>query len=320
MGFGGADDRYLNMLSVHRWTKYGKDRLYVADPAGESLGWVDLESGSATLDVPGRVAEFDRAIDRWCRTNGIGRPRPFSGGLWPRPEVHHGIDLHFHDPHSHDPRSHDPAHDAHSHDPAPGRPLTTTALAGQLRSLSRTWRVVHDLPVGDGIVEHLLIGHGGVFAIRSIHHPDRPVWVGDAVMLVDGHRSDELRHAYVQAHRVSRAVHEATGSRVEVGALLVVDADLTLRDSAGGGVHVMHVRGLERWARRRRPVLADDGVELVCRAATDPLTWQRASRSETTFSPWRAPSAAASGHRWSAPEVTPEVTPQMERPVERQRC
>jgi len=37
-------------LFVKRWTRYGKDRLYVQTTAGEKVGWLDLATGATTLD------------------------------------------------------------------------------------------------------------------------------------------------------------------------------------------------------------------------------------------------------------------------------
>ena len=79
------------MLSVNRWTKYGKDRLYVADPVGESIGWLDLQSGATVLERPEWIREFDRAIAKWLLANGMSRPRPGASAFWGRGE--HDITL-----------------------------------------------------------------------------------------------------------------------------------------------------------------------------------------------------------------------------------
>jgi hypothetical protein len=40
----------MEPLTSARWRKYGKDRLYVSTADGARVGWVDLTTGSATLE------------------------------------------------------------------------------------------------------------------------------------------------------------------------------------------------------------------------------------------------------------------------------
>jgi len=51
-------------LTVTRWFKYGKRRLYVNTAEGVQVGWVDLASGERTLAVPGLADAFEEAIAR----------------------------------------------------------------------------------------------------------------------------------------------------------------------------------------------------------------------------------------------------------------
>jgi hypothetical protein len=52
----------MEELVVSRWTKYGKDRLYVSTTGGEEVGWLDLVTGRRTLDRPEHQGAFDRAL------------------------------------------------------------------------------------------------------------------------------------------------------------------------------------------------------------------------------------------------------------------
>ncbi len=52
----------MEEIVVSRWTRYGKDRLYVSTTGGEKVGWLDLESGERTLARPEFEAVFDRAL------------------------------------------------------------------------------------------------------------------------------------------------------------------------------------------------------------------------------------------------------------------
>ena len=55
----------MDELTVKRWTRYGKDRLYVNLPDGSRVGWLDLQTGKSTLDRPELSAKFERAVSRY---------------------------------------------------------------------------------------------------------------------------------------------------------------------------------------------------------------------------------------------------------------
>ena len=52
----------MEEIVVSRWTRYGKDRLYVSTTGGEKVGWLDLETGHRTLDRPEYEVAFERAV------------------------------------------------------------------------------------------------------------------------------------------------------------------------------------------------------------------------------------------------------------------
>ena len=49
-------------LLVTRWRRYGNDRLYVNDEAGQRVGWVDLLTGQETLEQPEYADAFHSVI------------------------------------------------------------------------------------------------------------------------------------------------------------------------------------------------------------------------------------------------------------------
>jgi hypothetical protein len=49
-------------LTVRRWTRYGKDRLYVNDADGSRVGWLDLETDEVVLEREVLREEFERAL------------------------------------------------------------------------------------------------------------------------------------------------------------------------------------------------------------------------------------------------------------------
>ena len=55
----------MSDVRVVRWRKYGKDRLYVSDLSGVSLGWYDLVAQVAHAEVPERAESFNAAVRDW---------------------------------------------------------------------------------------------------------------------------------------------------------------------------------------------------------------------------------------------------------------
>lgn len=51
--------------AVTRWRRYGKDRLYVTDAAGEKVGYVDLLTGLHYPESPAQAAELGDVVSAW---------------------------------------------------------------------------------------------------------------------------------------------------------------------------------------------------------------------------------------------------------------
>ncbi len=110
------------------------------------------------------------------------------------------------------------------------------------------WRVIHDVSLGRGNVDHILIGPGGVFTIETKSHPG-PVRVG---------RVHGQMLSQAQAQR--KAIERVTGVRVEpliVFSRAWVDRPLTRRK----GVRVVPARMLRGYLARARAVLSREDIE-----------------------------------------------------------
>jgi hypothetical protein len=55
---------------ARRWTREGRDRLYVTTLDGERVGWVDMVTGQATLQRSTLAVEFGRAVRQWRGEHG----------------------------------------------------------------------------------------------------------------------------------------------------------------------------------------------------------------------------------------------------------
>jgi hypothetical protein len=113
------------------------------------------------------------------------------------------------------------------------------------------WRVMHDVTLGHGNVDHILVGPAGVFTVETKSHPG-PVYV---------RRVHGRTLSQAQAQR--RAIEEVTGVSVEP--LLVfsrawVDRPMARRK----GVRVIPARMLRGYlARGRPPRLSAEEIERV---------------------------------------------------------
>ncbi|WP_298585325.1 nuclease-related domain-containing protein [uncultured Kocuria sp.] len=154
--------------------------------------------------------------------------------------------------------------------------LGEIAVGQILRRLGPEWTVLHAVPVGAGAsdIDHVLIGPAGVFTLNTKNHPGRKIWVGERVILVDGHRQHYLSHARHEAARAAKRLSAAAGEPVSVTPVLVLmePKDLTIKQRPVG-VHVVTDRQLLRRLKRRRPVLTPERVARITAAAVVPSTW-----------------------------------------------
>jgi len=57
-----------------RWTRYGKDRVYVETALGDKVGWLDLRSGVVTLERSDLAEAFEAAVAAYCKAGAPGSP------------------------------------------------------------------------------------------------------------------------------------------------------------------------------------------------------------------------------------------------------
>lgn len=115
------------------------------------------------------------------------------------------------------------------------------------------WNVLHDVSLGRGNIDHLLIGRAGIFTIETKSHRGR--------VRVDRIDSRMLKQAYAQRMLLERI----TGYRVQP---LLVFSDAWLAGhvpASREGVLVIPARMLERYLRRQCPLVSADRARSVHR-------------------------------------------------------
>ena len=119
------------------------------------------------------------------------------------------------------------------------------ALAGE------GWLTIHDVSLGRGNVDHIVVGQGGIFTIETKSHRGR--------ISVDRLDSRWLKQAYAERQLIERI----SGMKVE--ALLVFSEAWLLGKvpARRDGVTVLPARMLAWYLSRRRPVIsAQDAAEI----------------------------------------------------------
>ncbi len=123
-------------------------------------------------------------------------------------------------------------------------------VGGLLETLGGEWRVEHDVSLGRGNVDHVLVGPGGVLTVETKSHPG-PVRVG---------RVHGRMLSQAQAER--RAIEQVTGVSVEpliVFSRAWVDRPLARRK----GVRILPARMLLGYLSRRGGRLSAEEIERV---------------------------------------------------------
>lgn len=194
---------------------------------------------------------------------------------------------------------------------APGARLWFVGAVGELEVAERlralgtrgeAWRVLHSVPVGDGVrdVDHVVIGPAGVFTLTTENHPGKRVVVWDHSVIADGESTPYLRDSVVGAGRVSILLETALGRPVPVAPLVVVLGATHLRIAQQPEeVVIVRAAAIERHLRGLPAILSVDEVRELTRAALKPRTWH--PRPALTAPP--VPSSAAPDAR--APEALP---------------
>jgi hypothetical protein len=148
------------------------------------------------------------------------------------------------------------------------------------RLVGSGWRVLHAIPLGAGasMIDHLLIGPGGVFAFSTHEHRDARVWVSGAELRVNGVPVPYLADAIARAQRVGRLLSSASGVHTRVMPCLVMvtgtENPSIIYHSRPEGALILDSTTVIRVLKGLGGVLTPDAVERVYEAARRRVTWE----------------------------------------------
>ncbi|MCU1579722.1 MAG: hypothetical protein JWP19_1926 [Rhodoglobus sp.] len=152
-----------------------------------------------------------------------------------------------------------------------------------LENLGTNWDVLHDLPLGHsahhgGVLDHLVIGPAGVYAVHVANYTDRDVIVAGDHLLLGGEPHDDIVAAQREAEAAAMLLSAVSGSAVQVRPLLVVvnPRRLSVRVAASG-VRVIPSYQLERFLSRAPRTLTGDEVASISDIADLASTWPDAA-------------------------------------------
>lgn len=150
------------------------------------------------------------------------------------------------------------------------------AAANQLSLLNDEWTVVHSVPLGsgEGELNHIVIGPGGVFVLATRNYRGRRVRAGGNILTVDGHKTDEIRALRYAERRATDVLRQALGAHVAIAPVIVVTncSSLTI-EAKVPAVPVLSLDRIPRWFTARDRVLSDTAVERIVEVAHRDSTW-----------------------------------------------
>ncbi|WP_146843394.1 nuclease-related domain-containing protein [Cellulomonas composti] len=249
------------LLTVRRWRRYGADRLFVTQETGARVGSVDLQSGEVVVDDPELEDRLREAAQEYLRKDVtelvLPMPRqPFDEPMQTAMEAWLG------------PR-----------EPDDERTQRGASLRKRLERLyAEGWHVVHDVPLGrqGSVLEHLLIGPGGIYTVAERRHPGSLVRVHGRNLTVDGAATGYLHAARMEAQRVQGLLLAAGCAEVRVRSILVVQAELETDGVPDPDGTLVVTRTLLPAAVRAMPAaLEPDRIAALANVARQRVTWAR---------------------------------------------
>ena len=149
------------------------------------------------------------------------------------------------------------------------------AVGALLAKLGSGWRVLHSVPLARGaVLQHVVVGPGGVFPITTRTYPDRRIWIGDTALFAGDRRTSDLDEAGGAGLVTQQALSTKDAVRALVHPVLaVVGPRITPRTAAEHWVAAVRDRDLLGWLRSRPRVLGADQVAAIVALLSESAAW-----------------------------------------------
>lgn len=139
------------------------------------------------------------------------------------------------------------------------------SVAAELDKLDDRFHVIHDVIVGPGNIDHVVIGPAGIFTLETKSHRGQVTFQDEQLML--GGRPFEknmLAQSYAEAMALKEHLKKATGKDFFVTPVLVFTSAFVKVRGKAKGVEVLPLKWLnERLARGSEVLDADERARLA---------------------------------------------------------
>lgn len=287
-------------LTTTRWTRYGKDRLYVKTSEGIDVASIDLVTGKVDVKVPEFGVEVLALASQQAPLSAPRAATSVSVSSVP-PVEPVGSVVSEHVPDGYDLADNTAGAAARAkrqevNGQAPVWNLVARVLGvktderawrvgtkgeekvgHELSKLPDGWHVLHAVLIGEhgSDIDHVVIGPRGVFTLNTKNHPDGSVSVYERALWVNGHSTDYLRNSRFEAERATKLLTTGCAMPVRVLPMIVfVDPAKLTRKGPPPDVDITCRRGLRTFLMQQPQRLTPSQVEHIFTVARNSLTWQ----------------------------------------------
>ncbi len=276
-----ADTQFVTQLIETRWTRYGKDRVYLKTADGDDVGHVDLVARIVVAKAPDYETELHECLIRWTSAPEAATQEAETAASISSPPTEPAAETQPSEPVDFEPPvTNDDIYDlaanvAGAAARARRNELNAQAsmlnfvarvlgaktderawrvgakgeekVARELAKLGPAWRVLHAIEVGSNgsDLDHIVIGPPGVITLNAKRHPRGKAWVGERMVMVNGQKTNYLRNSRFEAQRAARLLSAACGRPMAaVAAVVFVDLDDFTVKQMSVDVHVTTRRRL----------------------------------------------------------------------------
>jgi hypothetical protein len=250
----------MSQLIETRWTRYGNDRVYVRNQAGDEIGHIDLKEHKVVAKTPGYESSLEECLRRWTSESQSKTPHESPtevtegvapSELPPSAPALTSPSLHPYPTPQPIPAPTDLADNVAGaaawaerervNSLAPALNLVARVLgvktderswrvgakgeekiARELARLGPSWHCLHAIEVGNrgSDIDHVVIGPPGVITINTKRHPRGKAWIGERMVMINGQKTDYLRNSRFEAERAAKLLSAACGRSIEVRAAI----------------------------------------------------------------------------------------------------
>ncbi|MGE0306863.1 MAG: nuclease-related domain-containing protein [Acidimicrobiia bacterium] len=301
----------MTQLIETRWTRYGKDRVYLKTADGDHVGHVDLVARTVVAKAPHYATELQECLIRWTGTPEAAAREAEAevpihvAALEPAAEAHPSVPVKIELPATNEVARDLAANVAGAAALAKRNQVNAQApvlhfvarvlgvktderawrvgangeekVANELAKLGPVWRGLHAIEVGENgsDIDHIVIGPPGVITLNTKRRPRAKAWVGERMVMVNGQKTNYLRNSRFEAQRAARLLSEACRRPIAVTAAVVfVDLDDFTVKQMPADVHVTTRRRLVRWLQSLPTAIDGDAVDDIYSKARLSSTWK----------------------------------------------